>query len=360
MISDRLLALARCPECRGGISRLSRRHACDRCGREFTAVDGQFLDLRPVRALAGRTKYLDDALHADGRHERVSPPLLSAGVRHDVCRRLLPVAAHDRVLDVGCGSGRFLFWLRDTGAYLAGVDVSPRFAAEARERIDLAAADLRRLPFADGAFTKAISLDVMEHLTPEGVRAMLAETWRVLAKDGRFFLYTHVRRTSRLACFVRGVNRFSRLLDRVGLIDLSRERLRKSDHRNPLRDHDELRRVAAESGFRIARIRYYTPLVGSVVENVLQRLAERWLIRRNERRAAACGSPADRDDAFRLARREAGAMIAGRGVVYRGLRLVTRMMRLDVTLFGRIESGPFFAVLVKDEKIRSSGRDRTP
>ena len=30
---------------------------------------------------AEQTKYLDDALHADHRHETVSPPLLQAGVQ---------------------------------------------------------------------------------------------------------------------------------------------------------------------------------------------------------------------------------------------------------------------------------------
>ena len=347
MISDRLLALVRCPECNSGISNVDRRFACGGCGREFNAVERQFLDLRPEAAFSEQTRYLEEELHADGRHDHVSPPLLSAGIRYDMCRRLLPVEAGDRVVDLGCGSGRFLFWLQETGAYLLGADVSPHFAAEARSRIDLVAADLRRLPLADDAFTKAISLDVMEHLSPEGVRALFAEVGRVLADGGQFFLYSHVRRRSWIAGPVRAVNKVSNLLDRFGLIDLSRERLRKSDHLNPLADHEELRHVAAQSGLHLARIRYYTPLVGSIVENIFQRLVERWMIGRSARRTGAKSAPPARDKAFRTARRDAGAMIARRGFVYHGLRLLTWVMKLDIALFGRIRSGPFFAVFVR-------------
>jgi hypothetical protein len=80
--------------------------------------------------------------------------------------------------------------------------------------------------------------------------------------------------------------------ERLGLIDLRQERLRKSDHLNPIADHDELRRVVAECGLRIERITYYTPVVGACVENILARMAERWLTRR------AGGTGEKRDEAL--------------------------------------------------------------
>ncbi len=43
------------------------------------------------------------------------------------------------------------------------------------------------------------------------------------------------------------------------------------------------------AGFRIERIRYYTPLVGGFIENILMRVAERTLARRAARRLAAAG-----------------------------------------------------------------------
>ena len=65
---------------------------CSACGRRRVKGPG-YLDLRPSMTFAEQTKYLDDALHADHRHETVSPPLLQAGVRQRMLRRFLrPVA----------------------------------------------------------------------------------------------------------------------------------------------------------------------------------------------------------------------------------------------------------------------------
>ena len=55
--------------------------------------------------------------------------------------------------------------------------------------IDLLLGDLRKLPFADGTFTKAYSLDVLEHLSPDALRGMLTEAARVLAPGGALFVY---------------------------------------------------------------------------------------------------------------------------------------------------------------------------
>ena len=296
---------------------------------------------------------MDESLHAVGRHEHVTPPLLSAGVRYYMMRRLLPVDAEDRLVDLGCGSGSFLWWLRDSGAYLSGIDISPHFAPEVLEGIDVMVGDLRRLPIADGSLTKAITLDVLEHLPREGLRAVLSEACRVLGDGGSLFVYTHVRKNSWIAAGPRLVGKLSRVLDRIGIIDLRHERLRKSDHLNPLSDHDDLRRVAAESGFRIDRIRYYTPLVGSLVENILQRVVERWMVRRVAGGRGDGSAPA-RHDPFRTARRNAKRVIARRGLLYRCLVVLTWVMKLDILLLGRIRTGPFFAVLVKDRGARSA------
>ena len=63
-------------------------------------------------------------------------------------------------------------WNRDWGATAVGIDITPFFAEESRRNVDLLLADLRKLPFADGTFTKAYSLDVLEHLSPEALRGM--------------------------------------------------------------------------------------------------------------------------------------------------------------------------------------------
>jgi SAM-dependent methyltransferase len=251
------------------------------------------------------------------------------------------------VVDLGCGSGRALLWNRDRGAAAVGIDISPFFSADARRDVDLLLGDLRRLPFADGVFTKAWSLDVLEHLSPEALRAMLAEAARVLKPGGGLFVYTHVRQNAPIAAGLRWINALARQLERAGLIDMRQERLRKSDHLNPLRDIPELESVARKAGFRIARIRYYTPIVGGFVENILMRMAEGAMARRAARRlGAAAGGDGTR--AIREARTAAKQRIAERGATYAVLRGLSHVMKLDLLLFGRIRSGPFFALLLKD------------
>ena len=151
MISPGLLSRARCPDCGNTLTRLSETDvSCSSCGRHFDASRG-YLDLRPRAAFAEQTKYLDEALHADARHETVAPPVLGSRVRNTMLRRFLQLGPGDTVLDLGCGSGRTLVWNADTGASLTGVDISPFFSREALERAELVLGDVRRLPIADAA-----------------------------------------------------------------------------------------------------------------------------------------------------------------------------------------------------------------
>ncbi len=345
MISPRLLDLVRCPDCGARLTGPEPAPACTSCGRRF-AADGECLVLHPGVSFAEQTKYLDEALHSDARHEHVSPPLLSARIRNDLLRSFLAPGAGDTVVDLGCGSGRALVWNSDMGAYQVGIDVSPYFAQEARRTIDLVLGDLRRLPFADGAFTAAWALDVFEHLSRDALDAVLAESARILAPGGRLFVYSHVRKNSRLAGGLRLVNRAAIALERIGLVDLARERLRKSDHVNPLADIPDLEGAVGAAGFRIARIRYYTPLVGAVVENLLLRMAEHWMMRRSA--PPGDGGSATSEDGARAARAAAKDRLGRRGPLYLALRTVTWLMKIDLLLFGRVRSGPFFALLVKD------------
>jgi SAM-dependent methyltransferase len=349
MISDALLSLIRCPDCHGVLAGAADALVCRGCGRPYYSPSRDFLDLRPRVEFSEQTKYLDQSLHVDARHERTSPPLLGSKIRNDMLRAFLAPEPHDLVADLGCGSGRTLLWNRDWGAATVGIDIAPFFSSEARQGIDLLIGDLRRLPFADSTFTKAFSLDVLEHLSPEALRGMLAEAARVLAPGGALFVYSHVRRNAPIAAGLRGINALARHLERWGLIDLRQERLRKSDHLNPLRDIPELEQVARESGFRIARIRYYTPLVGGFVENILMRMAERAMARRAARRLSGSTSAEEADaQAVREARTSAKAQIASSPITFAALQGLSYAMKLDLLLFGHVQSGPFFALLVKD------------
>ena len=358
MISAALLALVRCPDCHQGLAGATDRLVCQGCGRAYESPS-DFLDLRPREPFAEQTKYLDDALHVDARHERVSPPLLGSKIRNDMLRAFLAPKPGERIVDLGCGSGRALLWNRDLGASTVGIDIAPFFSHEARAGIDLLLGDLRRLPFADGTFDKAWSLDVLEHLSPEALAAMLKEAARVLKPGGSLFVYTHVRKNARIAIGLRWINRLAGRLERIGLVDLRQERLRKSDHLNPLRDVPHLEAVVRAAGFRIGKIRYYTPIVGGFVENILMRMGERALAKRARRHSERPASEAQgtenhdggngaADAAVRQARSHAKQLIAQRGPTYAALQGLSLAMKLDLLLFGRVRSGPFFALLVKE------------
>ena len=76
--------------------------------------------------------------------------------------------------------------------------------------------------------------------------------------------------------------------------------------------------MVAAAGFRIERIRYYTPLVGGFVENILMRVGEHWLAKRAARSGAAAGRTIDGNDAAREARAAAKARVSRGGRRVRG------------------------------------------
>jgi len=314
---------------------------CEACGRGFPDSTPDYLVLNPSSGYEETTKFVEDSFHADGRDESVSPPLLSAAVRNNMLRKFLSPGAGDVVLDLGCGSGRFAVWNLSSGAHFIGVDTGTFFAAESRASLDLVVGDLRKLPLADGAVTKAYAIDVLEHLSPESLDAMLTEINRVLAPGGGLFIYTHVMQLSPLAPVLAAIAGVSRAIERVGLADLTVDRLRPTDHLNPLASRSHLDEVAARSGFSVDRFLYYTPILSRIAESVVVPLAAHMLARR---RSTAAGVDAS---AVREARLEAKRTLARGGLLYRALRAMTSVVMLDVRLLGRMRSGPFFALLVK-------------
>ncbi|WP_331738192.1 class I SAM-dependent methyltransferase [Streptomyces sp. NBC_01276] len=103
------------------------------------------------------------------------------------------------VLDCSCGIGTQAIGLALRGHRVTGTDISPRAAARAageaaRRGLSLhtAAADMRRLPFADGQFDTVVCADnSLPHLlTEQDVNAALAEMRRVLRPGGRLLIST--------------------------------------------------------------------------------------------------------------------------------------------------------------------------
>lgn len=297
--------------------------------------DGGYVDLLPRATVGETTRYADHDFH-ERMHVTEAPPVLSARVKADMMLRMLDPRPDDLVLDLGCGAGKLAVYAGRDGSPTAGLDAAPFFLPGAAVAVDLALGDLRRLPFRKGAYGRAYSLDVLEHLDEAGLRDMLVEARRVVGPAGRLFVYTHAMESSRLAAFQRAVNRLARRLGRAGLIDHEREALRKSDHRNPIRSHEHFEALCAEAGLEVAARRYYNVVVKAVVEDLGLRLFEQ----ARRRRGKATAAPHDHGHGHA----EPPPPSPGRLLVAVATAL-TWLLKLDVVLFGGVRTGPFFGLL---------------
>lgn len=107
-----------------------------------------------------------------------------------------------RLLDAGCGTGGFLRWALDRGAFAsaAGIDIAATAIELARRCVpeaDLRIGPLRELPFADGAFDLAVTTDVIQHVPIDELDISLSELYRVLAPGGTLLVRTNGARRRR-------------------------------------------------------------------------------------------------------------------------------------------------------------------
>ncbi len=115
--------------------------------------------------------------------------------------RIGPMAAGDRLLEIGIGTGRIALPLLRNGVSITGVDISPLMVERLRAKLTqqqaaepewhwgaltLEMADMTALPFADGSFDAAVGVHVL-HLVPQWRKA-LDEVLRVVRHGGALLI----------------------------------------------------------------------------------------------------------------------------------------------------------------------------
>jgi SAM-dependent methyltransferase len=149
--------------------------------------------------------------------------------------------ANSRVLDVGCGSGWATRLIAETAVNgcVVGIDISDEMVALAQStsstfpNVDFKVASAEALPFTDGEFTHAFSMESLYYYSNMG--AALQEIYRVLGKGGKLVtvvdLYLENEPshqwipTLKVPVQLLGVSDYHSLLKSAGFINVKDERV---------------------------------------------------------------------------------------------------------------------------------------
>lgn len=107
---------------------------------------------------------------------------------------LPPIQSQPAILDIGCGSGNLLFWLREMGYQnCTGVEMSQALSQHGKEILGLEIHNTDWLGFLKSSserFEIIVALDVVEHLRPEDCISALAAARVHLKPGGRIIIRT--------------------------------------------------------------------------------------------------------------------------------------------------------------------------
>jgi SAM-dependent methyltransferase len=158
---------------------------------------------------------------------------------------------YDRVVELGCGHGRWTQFLAEWSPEVVAVDVAPECVAACASRFGEVPAvrpvvgDGRSLPgVRDRSVDLVFSFDSLVHADAEAVGAYVAEIDRVLAEDGVAWIHHSNLAASRLnaSTALRRLGPLHRALARAGLVE------REVHWRDPTVDADLVAGLARRHG----------------------------------------------------------------------------------------------------------------
>jgi SAM-dependent methyltransferase/uncharacterized protein YbaR (Trm112 family) len=185
---EKLIETLRCPGCQGRLSvsspptadRVNETLVCTRCQEKFPIIEGM-----PRMLLSPLREALLENNATSGSEQKKVATALSFGFEWSRFPEMYKewqqtffayMQPHGsdffpgkKVLDAGCGSGRFAYYAAKFGAEVWALDLGPavdvaRLNTEALETVQVVQADLYNPPFAEESFDFIYSIGVLHHL----------------------------------------------------------------------------------------------------------------------------------------------------------------------------------------------------
>jgi ubiquinone/menaquinone biosynthesis C-methylase UbiE len=113
----------------------------------------------------------------------------------EILTRYAAAADGGRVIEIGCGPGQVARFLRDQGADVCGIDLSPGMVEQARllnPDIRFHVGEMTALQLEDGSVAAIVAFYAIVNLTVELRQAAFREMARVLTPGGHLLLSFHV------------------------------------------------------------------------------------------------------------------------------------------------------------------------
>ncbi len=134
-------------------------------------------------------KEIRDSFNEASKDEEHFPSTIDPRIRHvGALLKYFGDLTDRRVLDVGCGKGRFARVLleRNPGAILCGLDISEAMLACAPAGVDVVSGSMTELPFAASAFDAVYATESLEHAVE--IERAVDEMCRVLKPGGKLVI----------------------------------------------------------------------------------------------------------------------------------------------------------------------------
>ena len=104
---------------------------------------------------------------------------------------VIPIPNYGKALDLGCGNGKTVSTLVDSGYDVTGVDFSSVAIEQCKARFPdstFVESSVCDLPFEDNTFDYITAVHVLEHLNDEELERTVSEIGRVLKESGFVFI----------------------------------------------------------------------------------------------------------------------------------------------------------------------------